>query len=198
MRLFDDNLIEMKKEGTVDLRTIFPVSYRRIIRRVFPWLVISLVLNGVFWYFARSLKEWGASETWLLPIQNISLFLIAVSFILCLGKFIYEHLYHSRYRYAIEAGHLVICKGLILKERGSFPLSRITEVYLDRTYLDLLFGLYIVHISTPTSHSGEFAHIVGLSQQNALELQETITDALDSPLDMEMAQVSIEKNKKKK
>lgn len=187
MNLFDDQLIEMKREGTTDLRKLYPVSQRRVAKRVLPWVVGCTFINWAVFSFVSSLSAY-ADESVLQVAQNSFICLLALSILGCLIFFIYEELYHSRYRYAIEAGHLVICKGLFLKERGSFPLSRITEVYLERSFLDLVFGVYQLHISTPTSHSGEFAYIVGLTRDAAMGLQETITGALDSPIDIEMAQ----------
>jgi len=200
MKFFDDQLIEMRKDGTTDLRKLYPVSQLRVAKRVIPWVLAAIILNWALINAVSSLDGTVSGDA-LSGIQNTVLIIIALSIIGCVLKFVYEELYQSRYRYAIEAGHLVICKGLFLKERGSFPLSRITEVYLDRSWLDLIFGIYILHVSTPTNHSDEFARIVGLTQKNALALQEIITDSLDSPIDMEMAEVGARKSrgmKKKK
>lgn len=188
MRILDDQVIEMRKEGTTDLRKMFPVSQRRIAKRVVPWVLLAIALNWAVISFVSSL-DGSVGGSFLETTQSIALILLFVSIVACIGKFAYEELYQTRYRYAIEAGHLVICKGLFLKERGSFPLSRITEVYLDRSWLDLIFGIYVLHVSTPTNHSDEFARIVGLTQKNAMGLQEIITSSVDSPIDMEMAEV---------
>ena len=167
---------------------MFPVSQRRIAKRVLPWVLLAIALNWAVISFVSSL-DGSISGSFLETTQSVALLLLFVSIVTCIGKFVYEELYQTRYRYAIEAGHLVICKGLFLKERGSFPLSRITEVYLDRSWLDLIFGIYVLHVSTPTNHSDEFARIVGLTQKNAMGLQEIITSSVDSPIDMEMAEV---------
>jgi len=119
-------------------------------------------------------------------MQTVASVLVLLSFFAAIGKFIFEVLEVQHYSYGIEAGHLVISKGIVLKRRGSFPLSRITDVYLDRTFADFLFGLYTLHISTPTMTSGHFARIDGLSLKSALRMQEVLTDCLDSPIDVEM------------
>jgi membrane protein YdbS with pleckstrin-like domain len=100
--------------------------------------------------------------------------------VLYLPCYFYERLYRACYRYGIEANHLILSKGIILKQRGQFPLSRITDVYLDRTLGDLFFGLYNLHLSTPTSHSEKFARIDGLKLKTALAFQKYLTTCLES------------------
>jgi len=194
MRILDDQVIEMRKEGTTDLRKLFPVSQRRVAKRVVPWFLLALVVNFAIISFVSSL-DGNVGDSLVETAQSVALLILFLSIATIVLKLVYEELYQTRYRYAIEAGHLVICKGLFLKERGSFPLSRITEVYLDRSWLDLLFGIYVLHVSTPTNHSDEFARIVGLTQKNAMGLQEIITSSVDSPIDMEMAEIGARTSK---
>lgn len=77
--------------------------------------------------------------------------------------------------YGVENGQFMISKGIFLKQRGSFPLGRITDIYLERGAIDLIFGLYDLHVSTPTVSSGEFAKISGLSRASAFGIQEKLS-----------------------
>ena len=89
-------------------------------------------------------------------------------------------MYRTSYYYAIKDGHLVVAKGVILRQRGSFPLSRITDVYLTKTVSDFVLGLYDLHISTPTTTSGEFAKIDGLGRSAAVLFQRDLTGYIEA------------------
>ena len=97
---------------------------------------------------------------------------------------LYEVMYRTSYYYAIKEGHLVVAKGVVLRQRGSFPLSRITDVYLTRTFGDFIFGLYDLHISTPTTTSGEFAKIDGLGRAAAVAFQRDLTGYIEAYSDV--------------
>lgn len=96
-----------------------------------------------------------------------------------LASMTYYYIKRRTYYYGIEEGQLVIARGIILRERGYFQLSRITEVYLDRSFIDVLFGLYTLHISTPTAVSDKFARIDGLNEETALSLQQHLSLILE-------------------
>jgi membrane protein YdbS with pleckstrin-like domain len=91
---------------------------------------------------------------------------------------IYQHQYYKRYFYDIESEHLVIRKGVWACREISLPFSRLTDVYVDQDLLDVWFGLYDVHVSTPTAESGKFAHIDGVSREGAQELRSMILDRM--------------------
>lgn len=100
--------------------------------------------------------------------------------------FLYQTLVRLTIYYGIENGHFVISRGIILKKRGFFPLNRITDVYLERSLADLIFGLHTLHVSTPTALSEQFARVEGLSTRNALGLQKQLTVVLsqsEAPLE---------------
>jgi membrane protein YdbS with pleckstrin-like domain len=98
-------------------------------------------------------------------------------------KILYEVVYRFRYRYGLEAGHLVVKQGVITIDRGSFPLSRISRIHLERSSVDFLFLLYNVNIVTVPGRS---AVIGGLTRNNAVALQDHLTsfiETVDSSLD---------------
>ena len=56
-------------------------------------------------------------------------------------RLLYAELFRRTYQYQIRGLNLVITKGIFLKETVKIPVSRITEVYLKRTFGDFLLGL---------------------------------------------------------
>ena len=184
MKILDDEVHEMKA-GAVNLRKECPISMRHAIKEAFPFILAFIAILGLSVGLSYVLEDSLGEET-LVRFQTFAAIIILISFLVALGKFLFEAVEHAYYSYGIEAGHFVISKGIFLKRRGSFPLSRITDVYLDRTFLDFVFGLYSLHFSTPTMSSGAFARIDGLTLKSAMRLQEKLTDCLDSPIDVEM------------
>ena len=53
---------------------------------------------------------------------------------------------------------------------------------MDQDLFDVLFGLYDVHISTPTEQSGLFAHIDGVDKEGSQELRQFILHRMNRPL----------------
>jgi membrane protein YdbS with pleckstrin-like domain len=105
-------------------------------------------------------------------LERICVILLLGGAVLSLGKLIYEMLYYRFYYYGIEGGHLVVSTGILLKQRGVFPLNTITDVYLDRNLLDYFFGIYNLYTSNPAGISHKYSDIHGLSKPNAVALQD--------------------------
>jgi membrane protein YdbS with pleckstrin-like domain len=169
------NQQQQQRGGTIDLRTQFPIAYRVILKRSLSWVA------GWFGFLALLILVHSGAAAHLLeaPIGQVMLGGFAVVSIVFVIKLTYEWLYRASYYYAIEAGYLVISKGIIIRQRGSFPLSRITDVYLDRTVSDFVFGLYDLHVSTPTVDSGRFARIDGLPRDSAVHLQRSLVSLIE-------------------
>lgn len=105
--------------------------------------------------------------------------LIGVS--LWLGWFpLYQYWYWKRYFYDIDGENLYIRKGVIVTKEAILPFSRITDVYLDQDILDVCLGLYDLHFSTPTIESGKFAHIDGLSRDDAQQLKRLLIEKVNA------------------
>lgn len=157
----------------------YPISRRLVIKRVLPWLSVFSGL-GCFVLAVRFNAAGQIGFISSMPaVQQILLLLLSAAFLIFIGKLVYEILWRTCYYYAIEDSNLVISKGILIRQRGSFPLSRITDVYLNRSFSDFIFGLYNLNVSTPTEHSGEFAEINGLSKQVAIQLQNLLTRTLE-------------------
>ena len=104
------------------------------------------------------------------------LFLFIIIFIAVFLNFLYHYIYYKTYYYNIKEDILVIRKGIFMPDEISIPYNRIQDIYVDRDFLDLLFGLYDVHVSSATVESGKDAHIDGVTHGNAVELKEMILD----------------------
>ena len=120
----------------------------------------------------------GLEEKALENIEFFFFLLLAAVGVIAAIRILYLELYRFCYDYRIHAGQFIVEKGIVLRERGSFPVIRITDVYLDRCFTDFIFGLYNVHVSTPTAHSGQFARIDGLSKATAISLQSNLMDII--------------------
>ncbi len=169
-----------EKQEDVNLRRCYPPAFRSILFFSFPWL-LSYLLVIIILLFLASFR--APMEAKITPLQQIfdTVFyaIVVIGFLLCLGKLLYELIYHYLYYYGIEQKHLVISKGIILKERGSFPLSLITEVHLTRGVIEFLFGLYYLRLMTPSSSTTEIATIQGLRKDPATKLQNYLTSLVD-------------------
>lgn len=165
-------------EGSVNLLRQLPYSQRWIYRRLAPyafWVVASGLVYGVLRYEFTT-RFGGTAIRDVLPI----FFYLFVGTVAYLGyKFLYFKIASKLYRCGIEGEHLVFSRGILFKERAAYPLSRITDVFIDRSFLDVLFGLYNLQISTPTSASSQIARVAGLTKVQAIKLQEILLSYLD-------------------
>ena len=59
------------------------------------------------------------------------------------------------------------------------PYSKIQNVYVDRDLLDVVFGLYDVHLATADSASNLYAHVDGLNEENAIKLRDMLLKKIE-------------------
>jgi membrane protein YdbS with pleckstrin-like domain len=95
----------------------------------------------------------------------------------------YEYLYLREYFYDANDQNVTIRKGVWARKEITLPFSKITDVYVDQDVFDALFGLYDVHISTPTESSGLFAHIDGVNKEDGITLKELLLERVNSAAD---------------
>ena len=163
----------------LNLKKLYPVSGLIDFRKTFWLLGATMTLSLVAAVVNLMPPSFLSDPNTSLMITN-GVRVLAFALACCwFVKFIYECLRRHSLYYGIFDGHLIISQGIILKQRGFFPLSRITDIYLERSPLDLLFGLHTLHISTPTSLSERFARIEGLSLPVALALQQLLSSVLE-------------------
>lgn len=147
------------------LRETIPLRLRKIGKKSIGSLILSMLLAGLCSLFVFGP---GIAIIWM------CLTIIFVSPIL-----LYQYVYYRRYFYDSDEARLTIRKGVLAQTEATLPYSRITDVYVDQDLLDVLFGLYDVHISTPTEQSGRFAHIDGVNRRGATELKKLILEKID-------------------
>ena len=92
---------------------------------------------------------------------------------------VYQYFYWKRYQYDMDQKNIIIRKGVVAQKEITLPFNRITDVYVDQDIFDVMFGLYDVHISTPTQESGQFAHIDGVNKDGSQALRQMILDRIN-------------------
>lgn len=175
-----------ESEGKINLRKLYPISHLWPFMRSVSWLlafVFCLIIVAFADYYWASEIERDLERD---LVHFVMAMLLAISFLGWVMRFLLYELEMWHYDYRVEKGHLNIHKGIFLKQKGSFPLARITDIYLDRSFSDFVFGLWNVHVSTPTASSGVFARVNGLSELNATGLQRSLSELVQaSTIDME-------------
>ena len=170
---------DIKTSEGVSLVKIHPISKLYAIRKTF-WLCAPLLISLLLIRWIPLVASSLPTRSPMIGVARDSLISIALVLCIgCVGGMIYYSLRRRSYFYGIEEGQLIIGRGIIIRERGFFQLSRITEVYLDRSFIDVLFGLYTLRISTPTAVSDKFARIDGLNEETALALQHHLSLILE-------------------
>ena len=159
------------------LRVSVPIQRRKILKSslhgIFAVLLIWSVLTAAALGLARLNGETRSIFELVLASRLVGAW-IALLVIGVAWKMSQPFLYYVSYFYDIDGPNFVIRKGIVAKREVTLPFSRITDVYLDQDVLDVMFGLYDLHISTPTAESGRFAHIDGLDRRGATQLKELV------------------------
>lgn len=159
------------------LRVTVPIQRRKIfkssLRGITAVLLVWSILTAAALTYARINGETRSIVEFILTSRLVGAW-IALLIVGIGWKLSQPFLYYVSYFYDIDGPNFVIKKGIVAKREVTLPFSRITDVYLDQDVLDVFFGLYDLHISTPTAESGRFAHIDGLDRRGATQLRELI------------------------
>lgn len=158
-------------EKNIRLCALYPLLPQKVVKKAIGG--IFQVLSGLggtillIFLFFPALMLFGKAS------QFAGLALVAFG-ILAFALCAYELLYFRRYYYAIEGDSLVIRKGVFTLGETTVPFSRIQDVTVVRDFLDKLFGLYSIRVSTANAQSGFYAHIDGLSELGASKIREIL------------------------
>lgn len=152
----------------------YPLSSKKPLKKTLSSMFLPsplLVILLIFAFYGSVL--WRAMLEYQHNFSKLQIFLILlsafiVSFIIV---YIYQYLYYKTYFYNLTNDHIIIFKGVIAPKEITIPYEKIQDIYVDQDILDRLFGLYDVHISTPTASSGQAAHIDGVEKTIAEELR---------------------------
>jgi len=175
----ENSPLQSRDLASMKLDKSYPISYRVVLKQTFPWIVGFLVFSSLLFMAYLNLNSFVSDAKTLGYFHYALIGALEVSAVCLLCKLAYEILHRVTYHYSIQGKQLVISKGIILRSRGAFPLARITDVYLDRDFGDLILNLYSLHLSTPTIYSGQFARIDGLSRSVATSLQSYLSILLE-------------------
>ena len=179
----------------INLRRMYPLTYRSILRRSFiPFLAFALVL--VFLSFLGQIRpDVNSVAGEIFTIFCWTILLAALT--LLAGKLIFECIYHHVYYYGIELEHIVITCGVFFKTRATFPLAQMTDLYIERGPIDMIFFLHNLKVTTP-SPTVEHGAINGLSATVATNLQRHIQALIvtaKSPIDQRAAALTLSESK---
>ena len=164
------------------LRETIPLQKSKVVKKsleeTIAFIILAAFVFGCFiwaWFdFLKDLPEAGPKIRGILFAVLPSFFILLI----CLRWF-YQYLYFKRYFYDMDEKNIAIRKGVIAQKEIILPFSRITDVYVDQDLFDVMFGLYDVHISTPTQESGMFAHIDGVNKSGSQQLRQMILDRIN-------------------
>jgi uncharacterized membrane protein YdbT with pleckstrin-like domain len=160
------------------LRETIPLQKSKVIKKSLGATIGLIVVAGfIFSFFVGFL--FGAIGV-APQIRVLVLIVFSVFFLLLLcWTPVYEQLYFTRYFYDMDDKNITIRKGVVAQKEITLPFSRITDVFVDQDVFDAMFGLYDVHISTPTQASGLFAHIDGVNKVGSQQLREMILERIN-------------------
>lgn len=160
------------------LRVLYPLKARKIVKNGISGACKAIVALLLF----AGLIVWqskGELSTFEILNENL-LLLSSLAFFFLLIGFAHPILYFVTYFYDIDNKNIIIRKGVIAKREIILPFSRITDVNVEQDFMDVIFGLYDIHISSPTAESGKFAHIDGLNKKSAIRIRNILVDKINS------------------
>lgn len=166
----------------MSLRERIPLQKRKVVKKSIGGTIGVLFVAGFLSVFFVAFFYAGEADLppmllALRPTLLIALFAF-FGFLLCWNP-VYQYVYWKRYFYDMDEKNIVIRKGAIAQKEITLPFSRITDVYVDQDLFDLMFGLYDVHMSTPTEQSGQFEHIDVVDKGGSVELRRMILERIN-------------------
>lgn len=167
------------------LRERIPLRRRKILKKsllkiVVTTVVAAIITLGLVLLLDYLMANTGAARELLEDkVDGIMIaWFILIGLLICTSPF-YQYLYFRKYFYDVDEQNVIIRKGVIATREITLSFKKITDVYVDQDIFDWIFGLYDVHISTPTVESGKFAHIDGVDKAGAQEIKMLILEHLN-------------------
>ena len=183
----DTHLSHEEDTSHVALRKSIPLRLRKIVKKSIGRVLMLSVPAGIVLviYFAglRSLEggdPGGIGAAFLQKAVTFNIIVVGIAAAIVLWSPFWEFLYFITYFYDMDDNNVVIRKGVITKREITLPFAKITDVFVDQDLLDVVLGLYDVHISTPTIESGKFAHIDGVDRAGSKKLRQMILDRVNT------------------
>lgn len=166
----------MKHYQEKSFLTQYPLSPKKPVKKTILsffihtfWLIVFVYIVLIVIFKDYNTSSWLTA--WFWPIIFLSLFGVVI---LIGATYAYQYWYYKTYFYNLTDEYVIIRKGLIAPQEVTIPYEKIQDIYVDQDILDRMFGLYDVHISSPTATSGLAAHIDGVNKEIAEKLREII------------------------
>jgi membrane protein YdbS with pleckstrin-like domain len=175
----------------VNLRRMFPLALRSIVKKSFPSLLLVAVVSivGQSLYSMTPVQGTMTTDVFQLAIVWVWLTCAAAA----AAKFVYEIAVFATYHYGVELDNVVVVKGLLFRSRVSIPMTKMIDVTIERTPIDLLFFLHNLNLRT-ASDLTDSGNINGLSWRNALGLQNyllALLNTIEPPINHAAAQEAL-------
>ena len=162
-----------------NLKHSYPLPLRMVIRESFWWIVIGAALAALLLLFNYTEAHFSG----FINIQEVAFkkaaLLLGVVLVL-LGRISYGLVYRATYSYSINRGRLTIGRGILFREEASLALIPLTEIYIKRSWIDMLFGLSNVYIAVVLERSQKIGEIRGLRKEHAQRIRDLILDEIES------------------
>ena len=159
-------LLEAGLEEGKTLRQLAPLRLRKIVKKCIRGILSVVVVWGLATALMLRYAPDRLHQAWI-PWFGALL-------VLLLWRTGYQILYFISYFYNVNEQNLLVRKGVLAQTEITLPFSKITDVYVQQDLLDVVFGLYDVHFSTPTESSGMLAHIDGVDRKGAYALRDIV------------------------
>ena len=166
MRLYEEDKDATRYKLPLDPKKVVKKTIASTIISIPLWFPIPMIIMAI-WPDKFFNLFWGISLTFLPVIALIPLF------------YRYQQLYFKKYYYNIKPNLMIIRKGVWAPQEIRIPYSKIQNVYVDRDLLDVVFGLYDVHLATADSASNLYAHVDGLNEENAIKLRDMLLKKIE-------------------
>ncbi len=169
------------RTSSVNLRAAYPVSHRSVFSRSWLWILVFLILTALLSWgeevAAHHPDGVGLDRNPLLSVaayERFSFYAFYAGLLLLSLKIIYEELYQMTLYYGIEAEHFVITTGVLMKRRSTLHISLITDIFLQRSLVELILLLYSVQVANPSNEGPPPSKIRSFSRANAVGIQDLL------------------------
>ena len=161
----------------MNLKAMYPQPRRVILRDTLSWFLLSVTLVVFIAQLRDGLTIPGFIDRDLLILKKSAL-LVGVLLVLA-ARMIYGFLHRATYQYRIHRGRLQITRGVVVREEALLPLMPLTELYIKRSWIDLLFGLSNVYIAVILERAQRIGEIRGLRHRDALRVRDEILHVIE-------------------
>ena len=161
-----------------DLKEKFPLSNLYIIRKNVGYILFCLALI-LFWVFYNHPSS--PMRDYQLP-GNVSRYKIVITIlgVILILRIIYFWLYQAFLKYELRSANFHFIKGVFVKNEASVPFRNITDIFVKRSFLDTIFGLATLEVSSASDYANEFVRIEGFSNDSADRLTKHLRKVLES------------------